>query len=346
MKTLTAALCLALVASFSNTSVGQATVTVGNGSLVNTTTTYPAPLGNWYWGSRQQFLYTAADLSSACVSPGATITKIGFFVNTVSGAALQGYTIEMANTLTADLGAAWEGSLTNVFTPTLVTPVAGWNTLTLTTPFVWDGVSNLVVDCCFQNGSYTTNCLSPQTATPFVSTRLFRVDAAGNCGNLGLTATYSQRPNTQFEVSAISGASFEPNQGDVATLLINNTVGTPCLAPAVTTQASGSIVLASNRIGSPWDVFYNFAPQVPNQVVLTDGQIVNLDLSGPLYALNGVFGANWPGAGVPGITNSTLTITYAALPPMFTVTMQAAWFDPANMVNGLALSQATTIAVP
>jgi CotH kinase protein/Fn3 associated/Secretion system C-terminal sorting domain/Lamin Tail Domain len=45
-------------------------LTIGNGMDVNTTTTYPAPYGNWYWGARNQMLYTAAELQAAGLTAG------------------------------------------------------------------------------------------------------------------------------------------------------------------------------------------------------------------------------------------------------------------------------------
>lgn len=339
------ALALSLVAVVGGFTSGQNTITIGTGVLVNTTTTYPAPLGNWYWGSRQQFLYLASDLTGACAAGPTNINSISFFVNTVNGASLVGYTIAINNTATTTL-AAWEAGLTTVYGPTTVTAVAGWNTFVFSAPFAWDGVSNLVVDVCFNNTSYTTNSISPQTATPgYISTRLYRADAAGNCGNAGLTSTFSQRPNTQFDVATIAGTIYQPNQGNTARLLINGVSNVGCLSPAITTAASGNVVLASNLIGLPWDVVLNGVAQIPSGITLADGQIVNVDFTGGATFLNGLFGSAWPGVGVPGATLSSLTVAYAGIPALTTITMQAAWVNPASL-SGLSLSQAGTIATP
>ena len=60
----------------------------------NTTTTYPSPFGNWYWGAKQQFLYTAAELTAAGFSAG-NITSLAFDVTTPITTALTDYTILM-----------------------------------------------------------------------------------------------------------------------------------------------------------------------------------------------------------------------------------------------------------
>lgn len=52
---------------------------VGSGLLQNGYTDYPSPYGNWYWGSRQQYLYRASELLAAGLTAG-TIDSIGFDV--------------------------------------------------------------------------------------------------------------------------------------------------------------------------------------------------------------------------------------------------------------------------
>ena len=42
---------------------------VGNGSIVNTNTGYPAPYGNYFKNTRHQMLYTAAELIAAGLQP-------------------------------------------------------------------------------------------------------------------------------------------------------------------------------------------------------------------------------------------------------------------------------------
>jgi len=74
--------CTALISLLfaSENLLGQNFTTIGNGTTSNTTTSYPSPYGNYYWGARHQFLITASELSSAGVPAGATINSIGFNV--------------------------------------------------------------------------------------------------------------------------------------------------------------------------------------------------------------------------------------------------------------------------
>ena len=45
-------------------------IVIGDQTIHNTNTTYPAPYGNWYWCSRHQFLYRAEELLDAGITPG------------------------------------------------------------------------------------------------------------------------------------------------------------------------------------------------------------------------------------------------------------------------------------
>ena len=53
--------------------------TIGTGTIQNSTTGYPAPYGNWYWGARNQFLILASELTAAGLSAG-NLTNLAFDV--------------------------------------------------------------------------------------------------------------------------------------------------------------------------------------------------------------------------------------------------------------------------
>ena len=53
--------------------------TIGNGTINNGATDYPAPYGNWYWSARNQMLIPAAELQAAGLTAG-NIQSLGFDV--------------------------------------------------------------------------------------------------------------------------------------------------------------------------------------------------------------------------------------------------------------------------
>jgi hypothetical protein len=329
-------------------------VDVGNGVINNTNTSYPAPYGNYYWGSRHQFVYQAAELTAAGLPPGAAITDLGFDVTNLNG--LQphlNWTVGIAHTTAADASAWIPGVSPSHFTASL-TPVLGWN-LHAICQFVWDGVSNIVVETCHQNSSYVANASVNQTATAFVSSRWFRQDAVGTCGNTGVTGTMAQRPNTRFVFQAMAAPTdYQVNQPQMS-LLIDGVAGNPC-QKAVTNHdfyvcstsltATGSILASTTLPGSLWDIAISGSPLVPataGGLTLVDGQVININLGAPVAFMNGFLGATFPGAGIPGITSSSISFGYSLMPTT-DASLQAVIIDPAAL-TGLRLSQGAELHV-
>ncbi len=199
--------------SLDNSAMAQTIVTIGTGTNVNSNTTYPAPYGNWYTGDKEQMLITAAELSAAGVSGGG-ITALAFNVATANGVALTGFTIKMGNTSVSSLTSTFITGLTTVYAPTAYTETAGWNTHTLTTPFTWDGVSNLVIETCFDKYSggsnYTYNAIMYNSTTTFNSTVDYHSDGGGVCPSTSGT-TYTKRPNMKL--------TFQPSAANDLALL-------------------------------------------------------------------------------------------------------------------------------
>lgn len=79
------------------------------------------------------------------------------------------------------------------------TPVVGWNTHTFTTPFYWDGVSNILINTCsFSSLGYITNSVFNQSATPFLSTVFAFQDGSPASCSAQYGTPVSSRPNMQL----------------------------------------------------------------------------------------------------------------------------------------------------
>jgi hypothetical protein len=170
--------------------------TLGTGILENTGTTYPTGYGNYWWGARQQFLITAAELTASGIAPGA-LSSLAFDVVTPAGTALDNYTISMGATTQTAL-TSWVTPVTQVFTAATFTDVAGWNTHNFQTPFNWNGTSNIVVEVCFNNTAFTSNSITRMTAMPTTSSYWYNADAAGVCGNTLNSSSSVNRPNMRI----------------------------------------------------------------------------------------------------------------------------------------------------
>ena len=115
------------------------------------------PLQTSLQSGRAQYMFTVGDLTTAGVVAG-PVEKISLDISTL-GSGLNDLTLRMKNSpltsLTADTW-EWHGLSTVYQLPTPIS-TTGLTTFELTTPFIWDGVSNLVVELLFTNGSTGTN---------------------------------------------------------------------------------------------------------------------------------------------------------------------------------------------
>lgn len=175
--------------------------TVGTGTTSNSTTSYPAPYGNWYTSAKHQFLFKASELIAAGIT-GGKIDQIDFNVSTITGiTAYHEYTINMGCTNLTTL-TNWVTGLSNVYTPKTYNVASGWNGHVFDLAYEWDGISNVVVEICFSEmpptSNYTNNCSSPYTTTTFTSCLYSISDVTPQCPNLGLPTTTNNRPNVRF----------------------------------------------------------------------------------------------------------------------------------------------------
>ena len=220
--------CLLLLSvSFFRVSA-QIDIPIGTGTAGNTNTTFPTPLQDYYEGSRAQFLYTAAELTAAGMSPG-NVVAIKFDVQAIGTStntffALEQYTINIGTTSATSLGTnTWEPGTTTVYGPVDYNVTTGINTFTFTTPFTWNGTDNIVIDIC--NGdplnnnyvSWTGNAVVPwTTGLSFNGSHTTISDNLGNlCGTTTTlnTGTQTSRPNIIFSWIAGTACSSTPAGG-------------------------------------------------------------------------------------------------------------------------------------
>lgn len=173
-----------------------------SGSSTTATTDYPAPFGNWFSGSKDQMLILASELTAAGLSAG-PITSVAFDVVTPSTEPLTDFTISMGATASTFLS-TFLTPTTTVYTNTSYVPsaTAGYaaNTINFSTPFIWDGTSNIFIQTCFWNGAFNfdINAVFNQSATAFVSTLNSRNDNNSTCPGSAISGLYSQRPNMRL----------------------------------------------------------------------------------------------------------------------------------------------------
>jgi hypothetical protein len=187
--------------------------TLGNGTTTNSSSSMSANSGaaypTYYGNGRQQYLVRASELSALGFTAG-NITSIGFKVAGTVGdpATLNGYTIKIgATNATVTTTTFLTPTFTTVFGPVNYTPIINSENIhSFTTPFIWDGISNIVIDICFSNQVQGNIAYQNyRTTTSFNSTTYYQEDNAAGANACNVTTTThnsTRRPNMLFTIGA------------------------------------------------------------------------------------------------------------------------------------------------
>jgi gliding motility-associated-like protein len=180
-------------------------ITIGTGAGLNPSNSWPSIYGNWYKNARHQLLYTAAELLAAGILPG-KISSLAFNINSIPAGyigTLPGVTISLKCTSLNVLTSTFDNTgLVQVYTTANYTPIVGWNTHAFTTAYEWDGVSNLLVDVCYNyvsSSNYTSNPFNTLTNTGTVKCIYAYSDTSPMCLTTTFATTSLDRPNIRFQ---------------------------------------------------------------------------------------------------------------------------------------------------
>ena len=238
----------------------QTTITIGSGSSTNTNTEYPAPYGNWYFGAKHQMLILASELSAQGMTAG-DISSLAFNVAAVEGTPLVDLTIKIKNTSSTIVAPTFETGLTAIYGPQTYTEIAGWNTHVFSSPFYWDGTSNILIETCFNNTTFTGNAQTYMSSTSFESTSVLFQDASGVCSSGNTFDTFFERPNLQLQWQA-------PNAPPLCDFSVSST-----------NTCSGDIQFFDQSTNSPTTWFWDFG----------DGNTSTLENPTHTYLANGTY---------------------------------------------------------
>ena len=242
-------LLFAALLGFGATTANAQQWTIGTGTTTNSSYSYPTPYGAYYSGQRTQYLYRAAELTAAGMTAGG-IHQIAFNISAINGAGNHGqFSIQIDSTNRANL-TAWKtmGSSSGLYSsPNIVPTLTGWNSYTLSTPFTWDGVSNIVVEVCHWNGpsTWTNNASVYQSSVSNAVINYYSDGGGPFCGNNGLGVnTFTTRPDARF--TRLLPCFGKPTPG---TLAPSGTV-TACPGTSYSIANSGGSV--NSGLGYQW----------------------------------------------------------------------------------------------
>jgi hypothetical protein len=184
--------------NFTITSIVNACVGTG-------TTAVGYPYYTFYMDSRCDMLYTAAEMTAAGLAPG-NITKIGFNVQSVGSPAMSGFNIKVQNTALTTISGFTSSGWTTCYTGTYTPPGTGIQYVTLTTPFAWNGTSNLLIEICFNNSAWSSNSTVLGSAVTGRCWHEYQdLSAADGCVALVAGTTQATRPNVCMEINTLVG---------------------------------------------------------------------------------------------------------------------------------------------
>lgn len=223
---------------------GASTTSGSGGSGGN----YVSPYSHYYGGYKAQYIIRASELTAAGVVAG-NLTSLGFDV-TATGTSYAGFAISMGMTslTTAPASTFVASGLTPVYSGA-PTPVVGINTYTFSAPFLWDGISNIIVNLCWSNNNSGGSAAEVKyDATSFVSMAYYRADGqtvSSICGATSPTSTQSNRPKMVWGNAPICEGARVPVVATVTTAPAV-TASSP-QAPGVCTGGSATINATSSN---------------------------------------------------------------------------------------------------
>ena len=147
----------------------------------------------WYHDNKSEITFLASELAANGMQIGSQLDEIGWEISSASGQPMNNLTIDIEE----------NGVVTNVYSSTY-TAVVGWNMMSFTNPFTWNG-GDIKVITCFDNGNWTNANNFYYTTTSFVSVQRNYADLGTTslCNN-PTTSSSSDRPNTRFGTNSSS----------------------------------------------------------------------------------------------------------------------------------------------
>jgi hypothetical protein len=181
----------------------NATVTQGAGAT--TSATYSNPFYSLWSNIHTQHLITAAELAASGMVAG-DINSVGLDITAAGTLPMLDFSLKIGTTNATNMSAFVNNAgFVTVHTRASLMPTTGINVLTFSTPFYWDGISNIVLEFCHGNSGSTATMSRTAKAdnTSYVSTikthNTVGTSGSSICGNTTSNVlTYSVRPQFIF----------------------------------------------------------------------------------------------------------------------------------------------------
>ncbi|MCE1164519.1 MAG: S8 family peptidase [Bacteroidetes bacterium] len=176
--------------------INQFNACIGTG-----TTSSNYPFTTYWMAGRTQMLFTASELNAAGVTSGNSIMKLGFNVISNSTQLMNGFNIRYQLTTQSSLTGWVTSGWTTGYSGTYSVPGTGWQYIDMTAPyFTYNGTSNLLIEVCYTNTSYTSYTTVNSTAAAGMTYGYYNDNITGCTTTSG--AVQANRPNVCFVLTA------------------------------------------------------------------------------------------------------------------------------------------------
>ena len=319
-----------------NTTYYASAEAMGGSGIVGTATTFtvqgdyaPTAFCNRYANYRAQMVYTAAELTAAGLTAG-FLTSIKFNVATLGDAAFNDdYIVRIATTT----GAAFADTnflttgFTTVYGPQTYTHTAtGWQTINFTTPYAWNGTSNIVVEISHKGANGANNASTNYTTT--ADAVLFDTSTTSTSGTLS-----AQRPNIVFGSCASARTAVLATVGASPVLTLS-------AAPAAICAGQTSTAVTITAGAADYDT-YVWTPSTGVSGNATTGWTFNPSAT-TTYTLNASKSTGTMCAAIPVTVKITVNLLPSTITVPATLSACAETILPITANGGTIQSEAVT----
>jgi gliding motility-associated-like protein len=169
--------------------------------------TLNSPFYELYPKGRRQYLYRAAELRRTGLKRGLITSLSWNVVSKNTSSSMNGFTIKMGCTNVNQLNSGFIGGPQTVFNSPNYATVLGVNQFNFTTPFYWDGQSNIVIEVCYDNTNYDNSDRVAHSVTNFQSVYHLYGYSGSGCALTTSTGyvlgNNTLRPKTRFYTAAM-----------------------------------------------------------------------------------------------------------------------------------------------
>ncbi len=291
--------------------VTSGAITAGTGTALTGATSQNSVFCNYWYQGWRQFVFTASELQALGLSAG-NITSLQFNIAALpSPAIINNFAIRMGTTTNSTLTAYQTTGLAVAFGPSNYTPTVGVNTITLATPYNWDGSSNIIIDIR-EDGQYGNSNATTFVTTTSTNTVLHSFSSTNNAAYYTSSPTptaTNTRPNVVFS-------------GQVACQSLRSAVAATVTAPPVLTISAATATICNTNSTTPVTVTsptanfntYVWSPATGVTGNVTSGWIFNPTVS-TVYTLTASQTSGSLCANV-----ATFSVTVNPLPSAITIT--------------------------